>query len=235
VGWLMFSPHFFNEAIMNKYYLTLNSQQEPRLSIDNRSAYHQAGRAAAIYLGNKLKQLPAVHFQITITEQDNDGQQFARTHDNYAAKVEGGRLIQNLPFSFASLAEDFSWFQQEQFRCAVEADIINILAGSLAEAKYTALEDDEIFTANLINIAALHFYGGNSDLELISQYMECFMADKAEREKKLDELYLAAFNFVNKRSNWRAITALADYIRGEQKTTISCEEVISLLESRLAA
>ena len=62
------------------------------------------------------------------------------------------------------------------------------------------------------------------------------MLHEAERDRKLAELFLAAYNFVNKRSNWRAISALADFIRDEPKDIIQCEEVISLLESsRLVA
>ena len=61
------------------------------------------------------------------------------------------------------------------------------------------------------------------------------MSDKAERDRKLIELFLAAFSFVNKHRNWRAITGLAKYICEQPKTVIGCEEVIALLESRLAA
>jgi hypothetical protein len=213
-----------------------SSPQESSVQIDKRSAYHQAGRAAAIYLGNKQKKLPAVHFQIVIKQQGRNGQhidQFTRLQDKYTAKVEGGRLIQTLPLSFAALMQDFSWSQQEEFRRAFEADVVNMLAGSLAEAKYTALRDDEIFNANLVNLAALHFYGGSSDIDLVTEYMECFMPDKTERDQKLLELFLAAFSFVNKRANWRVISALAEYIRDEHKGIIACEEVISLLESRV--
>jgi hypothetical protein len=220
---------------MKPHHTVFNCQREPQIYIDKRSAHHQAGRAAAIYLGNKLKQLPAVHFQITIKQQDAKGRSFSRLQDKYAAKVEGGRLIQSLPLSFTELTQNFSWHQQEEFRCAFEADVINVLAGSLAEAKYIALRDDEAFNANLVNIAALRFYGGSSDIELITDYMECFMSDKVERDRKLIELFLAAFSFVNKHTNWCAITGLAKYICEQPKTVIGCEEVIALLESRLAA
>jgi hypothetical protein len=220
---------------MKQYRTASNSQRESQIHIDKGSAYHQAGRATAIYLGNKLKRLPAVHFQIIITQQDEEGPHFSRLQDKYTAKVEGGRLIQSLPLSFSGLTQDFSWQQQEEFRSAFEADVINVLAGSLAEAKYIALRDDEVFNANLVNIAALRFYGGNADIELITDYMECFMPDKAERDRKLIELFLAAFSFVNKHSNWYAIAALAKYIRDQPKAVIGCEEVMALLESRLAA
>ena len=66
------------------------------------------------------------------------------------------------------------------------------------------------------------------------RYMACFMADPSERDLKLGELYLAAYHFVNQRSSWCAISALADYIWDEPEGIISCEDVISLLKSRLA-
>lgn len=214
------------------------TQQYSRIEIDKRMAYHQAGHAAAIYLGNKQKQLPAVHFQIIIKPQEPDVQlfdRFTRNYDKYTAKVEGGRLIQSLPMSFAEATQYFSWPQQEECLCAFEADVINLLAGALAEAKYVALRDNEVFNANLVYLGALKFYAGSSDLEVITEYLECFMLNKAEREQKLAELFLAAFNFVNSGSNWLAISALADFILDETKSTIHCEEIITLLESRQAA
>lgn len=216
----------------------INAQQDTGIRIDKRIAYHLAGRVVAIYLGNKQKQLPAVHFQIIIRLQDGNGQQsdrFARTHGKYSAKIEGGRLIQSLPLSFAEATQYFSWPQQEECLCAFEADVINMLAGSLAEAKYLACCDGEEFNPHLVNLGALHFYGGSSDLEVITEYMECFMLHKAERNQKLAELFLAAFSFVNNPSNWHAISALAKFILDEPRDVIHCEEIISLLESRLAA
>ncbi|MDA1343267.1 MAG: hypothetical protein O2966_05270 [Proteobacteria bacterium] len=71
-------------------------------------------------------------------------------------------------------------------------------------------------------------------MAVITEYLECFILHKLEREWKLAELFLVAFNFVNKRSNWNAITALAEFIldtpREDSKDIIQCEDVISLLE-----
>jgi hypothetical protein len=228
---------------MRNGYTAINTPPDNRIEIDKRIAYHQAGHAAAIYLGNKQKQLPAVHFQIIIKPLEWEGQargRFACPHDKYTAKVEGGRLIQSLPMSFAEATQYFSWPEQEQCLCAFEADVINLLAGSLAEAKFVAARDNEIFNPNLVYLGALKFYGDGSDLEVITEYLECFMLHKAERDRKLAELFLAAFSFVNKRSNWNAITALAEFIldtpREDSNDIIQCEDVISLLEaSRLAA
>lgn len=222
---------------MNNHQSINHSQKDTRTKIDKRIAYHQAGHAAAIYLGNKQKQLPAVYFQIT-KQQEYDGllsDRHACKYGKYSAKVEGGRLIQSLPLSFSEVTRYFSWPQQEELLCAFEADVINLLAGSLAEAKYLASLDAEGFNTHLINLDALHFYGGSSDLEVISEYMESFILLEAERNRKLAELFLAAFNFVENGANWGAISVLAEFIMAEPKDIIHCEEVISLLESRLAA
>lgn len=209
------------------------------IQVGKRNAYHQAGHAAAIYLGNQHKQLPAVHFQVTIKPQERDSGQPSRTmrlSRQYAAKVEGGRLIQNLPMSFVEAAQYLSQPEQEQYRCAFEADVINLLAGPLAEAKYVALRDDEVFNANLVYLGALKFYGGGATLDIITEYMECFIPDRTERKQKLAELFLAAYSFVNKRSSWSAIITLAEFIldanKVEPKSIISCEDLIALLESR---
>jgi hypothetical protein len=53
---------------------------------------------------------------------------------------------------------------------------------------------------------------------------------KQQQDEKLHELFAVAFNFVNDRANWAAITRLADYILKSNKNIISCEEVVSLLE-----
>lgn len=212
----------------------MNIKTNSHLKIHKRIAYHQAGHSASIYLGNKQKQLPAVHFQIIIKLQERDPQQSDRyrlTAGKYAAKLEGGRLFQSLPISFAEAARYFSNDQQERFRCAFEADIINLLAGPLAEAKYVALCDGETFNANLVNLNALHFYGGSSDIEVINEYMACLSPHTHEREEKLAELFWAAFSFVNEAESWQKITALAESIRYQPVGVIPCEDITSLLDS----
>jgi hypothetical protein len=215
----------------------VNAPQDIRIAIDKRAAYHKAGHAAAIHLGNKQKQLPAVHFQIIIKLHEGTVKtdRFARQQSKYVATVEGGRLIQSLPLSFAEVTQDFSGQDQEECLRAFEADVINLLAGSLAEAKYLLARDNEAFSPNLVNLSALHFYGGSPDQAIITEYMECFLLDEVAREQKLGELFAAAFCFVNNPSNWCAICGLAEFIRDQPVGIISCEEVIALLQSRLAA
>jgi hypothetical protein len=210
----------------------INSKQDPRIEIDKRIVYHQAGHAAAICLGNKQRQLPDVYFQIIIKQHSD---RFTHRQGKHTVRIEGGSLIQSLLMSFSKVMQPDSEPQQEQYRCAFEADIINLLAGSLAEAKYVALCDGEVFNANLIHLDALHSYGGSSDLDIITEYMERFISCKTERDQKRDELFMAAYSFVNKRVNWDTISALAEFIMAEPLGTINCNKVISLLESRLVA
>jgi hypothetical protein len=92
-----------------------------------------------------------------------------------------------------------------------------------------------LFNPRLVNLNALHFYGGSSDLEIANEYLACFIADRELREKKISELFLAAFSFINNSSNWLAITALADYILTQSKHIIECEEIIAVIEARYTA
>lgn len=204
-------------------------------------AIHEAGHAAAIYLGNQQKGLPPVFFQIFIKPLNNDVQSsevLDKPADHYIAKVEGGRLIHTLPSSLDEATKDFSTAQKHTYQCAFEADIINLLAGPLAEARYVALRDNEPINPELVNVNALQYYGGSSDLEIVNEYLECFIDSDELRERKLTELLQAAFNFVSEPPNWLAITALADSIFAHQENIIECNEIIDVLESgrcRMAA
>ncbi len=207
-----------------------------RRELSRKSAIHEAGHTAAIYLGNKQKQLPPVFFQIFINERNGDSQTsvcLCKSYDscnNCITKVEGGRLIHTLPSSVGEKINDFSLAQQPCLH-AFDADIFNLLVEPLAEAKYVALRDGELINPRLVNLNALHYYGGASDLETINEYLDCFIPDKAQREKKMGELFLSAFNFINDSSNWRAIMALADYILTDSKNRLECEEIIAVLDS----
>ena len=205
--------------------------------LSRKTAIHEAGHAAAIYLGNKQKQLPPIFFQIFIKKPNDDFQSNGCLCEAYdscndcVTKIEGGCLIHTLPSSFDEAVSDFSSTQKRAYQLAFEADIINLLVGPLAEANYMAMRDNEPINPHLVNLNALHYYGGSSDLETINEYLDCFIADKAHREKKLSELFLAAFHFINNRSNWYAIMALADYILADCKNIIGCEEIIAVLDA----
>ncbi len=204
-------------------------------------AFHEAGHAAAIYLNNKTRKLPPVYFQIVFKEQNYDiGQDaiiYQAANDDGIARVEGGRLIQSLPFSIDSLAHRLIDNNEamiplvKDYLIAFETDVINLLVGPLAEAKHVYKRDDELFNHKLVNLGALKNYGGGSDLALAREYLESFSADNQVQEAKLDELFAGAFDFINDYANWKAITKLANYILASNKSIISCEEVVSVLES----
>lgn len=215
--------HIFNKA------LKLTHQEVYR-----KVAIHEAGHAAAIYLGNKRKRLPPVFFQIFITPVNGGFQSspfLSKPETKYIANIDGGRLIHTLPSSIEEATSGFSSAQRMGYQCAFEADMINMLAGSLAEAKYITERDGEPVNPRLIYLNALYYFDATSELEVVNEYLECFLANSEFRKQKITELFLAAFSFVNERSNWRAITALADYIVNEEKSVIGCNEIIDVLET----
>jgi hypothetical protein len=215
--------HIFNRAVNPAH-------QE----VNRKVAIHEAGHAAAIYLGNKQKRLPPVFFQIFITPV-NDGLQSSRFLGNpdikYIANIEGGRLIPILPSSIEAATSGFSSEQITAYQQAFEADMINILVGSLAEAKYISQRDGMLINPRLRNLNALYYFGGISDVECINEYLNCFFENSDFRRQKIAELLWTAFSFINEGSNWHAITALADHIVREDRTVMECNEIISVLEN----
>ena len=201
------------------------------------TAFHEAGHAAAIYLYNKQKQLPPVFFQITIKAWDypknSPLDKGSLAHEHFVGVVEGGCLIQSLPVALIESASYFSASEQDAYRTAFEADMINLLIGPLAEAKHVALRDNEPFNAHLVNINALLYYGGRSDLEKIDDYLDAFIATKSQHEQKLSELFNKAFQFISSPVHWKAIEGLADYILHNTGNTISCEEAITALDKSI--
>ncbi len=196
-------------------------------------AYHEAGHVAAIYLCNKQKQLPPVFFQITINTLDRlKGRSLDSrlAPDHFAAVVEGGLLIQSLPAALIESAHFVSAAEHAAYQIAFEADMTNLLIGPLAEAKHVALRDDEQFNAQLVNINALHNYGGTSDLNKVYEYLGIYIETGRRREEKLVELFGNAFQFISSPIYWQAIERLADYILGNKENIISCEQAIAVLD-----
>jgi hypothetical protein len=221
---------------MKLEYDTPINPRNPSTGIETRNAYHLAGRIAAIHLRNTQNNLPSVHFQVLIngsfTPESANANRLSRTPLKYIARLEGGRLIQDLPRCFISAVHLLTDAEKQQCRCAFEADVINLLAGSLAEAKYVAQQDGEAFNANLVYIGALKFYGGALDLETVDEYMNCLCSGNTfDRKKKLAELFLAAYCFVNNGTNWLAISSLAKGLCRCTSTLVSCEDLIAMLEN----
>ena len=207
-----------------------------------RIAFHEAGHAVAICLNNKARNLPSIFFQIMFNDLKDKHEEelmcYKSVHDNCFAGVEGGRLIEWLPSSIDAFAQetkghnDTMALSTTDFMAAFEADIINMLVGPLAEAKYIA-ETNELFNQQFVDLKALKNYGGCSDLALATEYLQCFSAFKQQQAEKLDELFSEALNFIKNQANWSAITQLASYILESNKNSISSEEVVSLLENSL--
>jgi hypothetical protein len=204
--------------------------------------FHEAGHAVAIYLNNNARNLPPVFFQIlfNVINGATDYGLYQSIHDDSIAKVEGGRLIHSLPYSIDGLAHTLMDCNEtneamapwdRDYITAFEADIVNLLIGPLAEAKYVYNRDDELFNHKLVDLNALKNYGGDSDLKLVREYLECFSSSKQQQNEKLEELFAVACDFVSDYSNWKAINKLACYILESNKNIISCEEVVSILES----
>ena len=193
-----------------------------------RTAFHEAGHAAAIHMRNREKQLPPVFFEIQLKRPNLDQAEFF-------AKVVDGNLIQNLPIavieSFSSITDD----GQHSCQRAYEADVVNLLVGPLAEAKYVSLSDDEVFNQELMNLNALRHYGGHSDLEQAEYYLSYFITSKTHREKKLNELLAEAFRFIDNPKNWTCIRNLAHFILDSRQEIISCDEAIAIFDASLNA
>lgn len=209
-----------------------------------RIAFHEAGHAAGIHLNNKARSLPPVFFNIIFKDMaeapEVDGMTDQSIHDECIARVEGGRLIEILSPSVDNLGDELTardddavmqWIND--YMGAFEADIINLLIGPLAEAKHVAETDGELFNHKLVNLKALNNYGGSSDLALADEYLKSFFTDEQQIDEKLDELFTAAFNFINNDANWLAIIKLADYILSSSKNITCCEEIVSILDQSL--
>ncbi len=191
--------------------------------INKNIAFHEAGHVIAIYIRNHQQQLPPVFFQITI---NNSGQK----KFPFFARVEGGRLVENLLIANIKKHDFATDLEEQLLKQAYEADVINFLAGPLAEAKFVALRDDEIFNSHLMNIAALHNYGGHSDIEQANRYLEYFIPNVDERELKMKSLFEQAFQFIDDYENWECIKHFANYLLENKQSTISCEEASTVLE-----
>ena len=203
----------------------------------NRIAFHEAGHAAAIYYNNRQHNLPITCFNININSTAGDTQSDSQG-EIYDASIEGGgRLIKSLPRSI----DDFEKLQLAQknieerdeilteLESAMDADICNLLVGSIAEAKYVSIIDNEQLTVNLLSVAALKNYGGDSDLKLIDDYLQCFFNSGMQSAQKVRDLFYSAFDFVDDPRRWRSIAALATCIL-KSKKVIKYKDIIRVLD-----
>lgn len=210
------------------YQITASAFVHPD-ELNLRTAFHEAGHAAAIHLGNRQKQLPPVFFEIQI-------QRSSQQADGFSAKIVDGNLIQNLPMAVADSFSDAPCANRK-YSCqlAFEADVTNLLVGPMAEAKYVAWRDGEIFSRDLLALDALRHYGGHSDLEQAQYYLEYFITSKKHREIKLRELLDQAYRFVSSAAHWRCISGLAHFIVDSRQAVVGCDEAIEIFERCLLA
>lgn len=212
-------------------------------SYKQKVAYHEAGHAVAIHINNRLKNLPPVFFQIIFRDVgDQTGNCFLTDNiDQHRciSKVNGGLLVQSLLFSFDVLehrahayADNSVSQYTDDYRLAFEADIVNLLIGPLAEAKYSAQIDNEPFNLDLVPTQALKYYGGEADLAVVNDYLESFSAHKHVQAESLSRLFIQAYDFISDQANWRAITRLAQYILASDTQIIGCDEVAMVLDSQ---
>lgn len=208
-------------------FVTLNSED-----LNKRIAYHEAGHATAIYLYNKQKQLPPIYFQISLKNNidfiKNTG---CLSHDNVAAKLDGGCLIQNLALSFIDCEHYMSENEKTDYHRALEADVINLLAGAVSEAVYVSRADNEIINADLLTVQALTKYGSQSDLKKINEYLNCISTNPLQKKQKLAQLLIQTFEFISQPKTWIAVQMVAAFILACKKQTISCEEVFAVIDA----
>lgn len=212
---------------MQRFYQRDENGLTDHLELDWQTAFHEAGHVAAIYLENKRKSLPSISFEIHVSKQDSMVRPLF-------AKVSGGRLVDDLTtVTKKNVADNRDSSHLDSYQRLYEADIINFLAGPLAEAKYVAIRDNEVFNSNLLTPEALKHYGGDADLLDVMSYLECFIPSPEQRQAKLNALFAETFSFILQPSHWKSITALAHHILHHAHETISCEQARQVLEASI--
>lgn len=197
-----------------------------------RPAYHAAGPAAAIYLGNQQNGLPPVYFQIRIISPlhaIHQSGKFARNYHNEGfAQVEGGLLITHIPDSIDDATKAMNTTGKFAYEQAFEADIIDLLVGPIAEAHYVASRDGEVITPRLVNLTALHNYCPKPEMAILQRRISCMNA--IDKDRKLFGLYLQAFDFVTGHSNWQAIKTIASFLLTTEKPVIGVDEIVDIVD-----
>jgi hypothetical protein len=198
------------------------------LSLIEQGAYHQAAYAAAICLRNKKSNLPPVYFRICRVH--NRFQKSAREMGHgLPFSLEGGRLIDPLTVSITECVNDFSLVDQQAFKIAFEADIINLLVGAYAEIKYVNHLGYRKLIRHPISFNTMEDYFGPYWCDCTKNYLECFFNEPKQQENKIAELFSRAYCFVNKSSYWLVISKLAELLMNSSEDYCTCEQVNSFI------
>lgn len=219
---------------MKRDYLEERTGTVVSVELIKQAAFHEAGHATAIYLRNRQHNLPKISFRISLQGLNRLllSKNSLKHTDNrlLQAKLEGGLLVDHQTFNKRLHGSSPTILD---YRQACEADIVNLLAGPLAEAKYVAQRDGEHFNQYLVDYDALKNYGGKSDQEKIEDYLDGFRMPPMKKAEKIKELHFASFDFINQARHWRAISRLANFIMSSKRDSISCEEAAAQLETAL--
>lgn len=224
-----------NEKILNSTNKAVFHTAENK-HISKRSAFHAAGRSVSIHLGNQKKNLPPIYFQIGMESMPSHVRNLRKSKSISGlnrAIFKGGRLISELPGSLELETNSMTPSEKLAYEQAFNADIVNLLAGFIAEAKYIALSDNEVISPRLVNVHSLHNYGEDGDLQELWEYFKCFGDYDSDKETKLIGLYLSAFEFVNVPSHWQAICEVANYIEKSEKMLLECTEIFDIFDQSI--
>ncbi|MCX7088815.1 MAG: hypothetical protein NTV00_12290 [Methylococcales bacterium] len=201
-----------------------------------RSAYHEAGHAVAIHFNDRLKKLPPVFLKSILDNLDSTVSSTPSTglYDCIVG-TKGGRLIPDVyaDDSLSSGCRDTLIGRlTEGYRLVFEADIVNLLIGPVAEAKFVAGLDNEVFNQELFTVKSLKNYGGEADLAIANDYLQHYSVDPYEREEWMRQFLIQAFYFVDDSENWKAIAELGCYILASHEQVLSCEDLAAVLDNQ---
>lgn len=202
-----------------------------RLSRDslNASVFAVAARAAAIYFGNKQKKLPPVYFNIVFNKLADVNIEIPCS--NYFIGMEGGQLIHNVLLFSKENTRFFSGVQRLTYDLALEADIVNLLVGPMARCKYVSIRDRTPLNQASFSRDSANLYGSAREIDQINDYLNCFSGNKAANLKAINDLFRKAWDFINQPAYWFAISELANYILGNDKDILECDEIINVLKT----
>ena len=197
-------------------------------------AFHEAGHVTALYRCKKHNNFPDSFFpddiKLLCSNKRLSTNPFQYKHGKIALPISGERNIIPPPVSLIETRKLKPLFDKNTYQPAYEANIINLLAGSLAEAKYISLRDDESFNAHLIHVNALEFYSGTFDLENAYVHLENYINVPQMPHEVMSKLFKKAFAFIDAPTNWKVIASLANYILKNNKKIVSCAEAFAVLD-----